>query len=140
MDFLDTNIIVYANDSRDRIKQKRCIELVANALKHRNATVSTQVFFEYANVALTKLGQSAAVIKRQIELLSSLHVIPQSAALAIRATEIRELYGLSLWDAAIIAAAEVGKCTRILSEDLNSGQVYCGIQLVNPFSDSERQC
>jgi Predicted nucleic-acid-binding protein, contains PIN domain len=47
MDFLDTNIIVYANDSQDRIKQKRCVELVANALKHRNATVSAQVFFEY---------------------------------------------------------------------------------------------
>ena len=135
MDFLDTNIIVYANDKRDRVKQRQCAELVANALKHRSATVSTQVLFEYANVALTKLEQSAVVIKRQIELLSSLHVVPQSAALAIRTTEIRELYGLSFWDAAIIAAAEAGKCTRILSEDLNSGQVYCGIQLINPFSE-----
>lgn len=138
MDFLDTNIIVYANDRRDPKKQKRCVELIARALQTRDATVSTQVFFEFANVALSKLGQNAAVVRRQIELLSSLPVIPQSAALAIRATEIKELYGISFWDAGIVAAAEAGHCTRILSEDLNDGQVYCGVRLVNPFQAEEK--
>ncbi|MDD4101633.1 MAG: PIN domain-containing protein [Kiritimatiellae bacterium] len=133
MDFLDTNIVVYANDTRDKRKQKRCIEIIERALTTGDATVSTQVLFEYANVALTKLAQSAAVIRRQIELLSTLPVIPQSAALAIRATEIKELYGLSFWDAAIIAAAAEGGCSQILSEDMNTGQIYCGIRLVNPF-------
>ena len=133
MDFLDTNIIVYANDRRDKQKQKRCIELIAHGLQTRQATVSTQVFFEYANIALLKLGQSAAVVRRQIELLSSLHVVPQSAALAIRAVEIKELYGISFWDASIVAAAEAGRCSRILSEDMNVGQLYCGIRLVNPL-------
>jgi predicted nucleic acid-binding protein len=134
MDFLDTNIIVYANDKRDKHKQKRCIDLIAQALQTRQATVSTQVFFEYANVALSKLGQSASVVRRQIELLSTLPVIPQSAALAIRAVEIKELYGISFWDASIVAAAEAGRCSRILSEDMNAGQLYCGIQLANPFA------
>ena len=134
MDFLDTNIIVYANDKRDKHKQKRCVELIAQVLQTRQATVSTQVFFEYANVALTKLGQSAGVVRRQIELLSTLPVIPQSAALAIRAVEIKELYGISFWDASIVAAAEAGRCSRILSEDMNAGQLYCGIRLVNPFA------
>ena len=92
------------------------------------------MFFEYANVALTKLGQSAAVVRRQIELLSVLPVIPQSAALAVRAVEIREIYDLSFWDAAIVAAAEAGQCSRILTEDLNAGQLYCGIRLVNPLA------
>ena len=133
MDFLDTNIIVYANDKRDKHKQKRCVELITLVLQTRQATVSTQVFFEYANVALSKLGQSASVVRRQIELLSTLPVIPQSAALAIRAVEIKELYGISFWDASIVAAAEAGRCSRILSEDMNAGQLYCGIRLVNPF-------
>lgn len=137
MDFLDTNILVYANDTRDQRKQKRCVELVTQALKTRQATISTQVFFEYANVALTKLGQSAAVVRRQIELLSVLPVIPQSAALAIRAVEIREIYDLSFWDAAIVAAAEAGRCARILSEDLSAGRLYCGIRLVNPFAHDQ---
>ena len=133
MNFLDTNIVVYANDTRDKRKQKRCIEIIERALTTGDATVSTQVLFEYASVALTKLGQSAAVVRRQIELLSSLPVVPQSAALAIRATEIKELYGLSFWDAAIIAAAAEGGCSQILSEDMNAGQTYCGVRLVNPF-------
>lgn len=133
MDFLDTNIIVYANDARDKRKQKRCVDLIAQALQTRQMAISTQVLFEYANVALTKLGQNPAVVRRQIEILSSLPVVPQSAALALRAVEIREIYGLSLWDAAIVAAAEAGQCARILSEDMNTGQIYCGIRLVNPF-------
>lgn len=133
MDFLDTNIVVYANDTRDKRKQKRCVEIIERALTTGDATISTQVLFEYASVALTKLGQSAAVVRRQIELLSMLPVIPQSAALAIRATEIKELYGLSFWDAAIIAAAAEGGCSQILSEDMNAGQIYCGVRLVNPF-------
>jgi predicted nucleic acid-binding protein len=133
MDFLDTNIVVCANDTRDKRKQKRCIEIIEQALTTGDAAVSTQVLFEYASVALTKLGQSATVVRRQIELLSTLPVVPQSAALAIRATEIKELYGLSFWDAAIVAAAAAAECSQILSEDMNAGQTYCGVRLVNPF-------
>ena len=51
----------------------------------------------------------------------------------MRGGEIKELYGISSWDASIVAAAEAGRCSRILSEDMNAGQLYCGIRLVNPF-------
>jgi predicted nucleic acid-binding protein len=46
MDFLDTNIVVYANDTRDKRKQKQCIEIIERAFTTGDATVSTQVLFE----------------------------------------------------------------------------------------------
>ena len=104
MDFIDTNILVYANDSRERKKQKTCVELISAALRSHQGVVSSQVLSEYANVALTKLGQPPRVVRRQLEILSTLRVVSLTPELIIRAIEIKDLYGLSFWDASIIAA------------------------------------
>ncbi|ERF60140.1 toxin-antitoxin system, toxin component, PIN family [Treponema socranskii subsp. socranskii VPI DR56BR1116 = ATCC 35536] len=35
----------------------------------------------------------------------------------------------------IIAAAEKAKCEFIISEDLNPGQTYRGVMVINPFKE-----
>ena len=45
----------------------------------------------------------------------------------------RARWGISYWDAAILAAARAAGCTEVLSEDLNEGQDYGGVIVVNPF-------
>jgi predicted nucleic acid-binding protein len=40
---------------------------------------------------------------------------------------------ISQWDASIIAAALELGCHTLYSEDLNSGQDYSGIRVINPF-------
>ena len=45
-------------------------------------------------------------------------------------------YGISYWDSLIVAAAEKAGCTRIISEDLNSGQSDDGIAVVDPSRPS----
>ena len=50
-----------------------------------------------------------------------------------RAIEIRETYHISFWDSCIISNAESAGCTEIYSEDLNTGQYYSGMRVVNPF-------
>lgn len=60
--FLDTNVIVYANDARDLGKQERAIQVIGDAMRARNGVVSTQVLQEYAVVADTRLSQVAVVI------------------------------------------------------------------------------
>lgn len=137
MDFIDTNIIVYANDSRDKAKQERAIEIIARAMRDGTGVVSTQVLQEYANVALGKLGQSHQVVLRQIILLERLKVVVSTPALVRRAVELSGLHQVSLWDAAIIAAAEVSGCDRLLSEDMGGGRFYGSVQAVNPFEKAE---
>jgi predicted nucleic acid-binding protein len=134
--FFDTNIVVYANDGRNPEKQKRALALVADALRSGSGVISTQVLQEYANVALGKLGQRQDVVLRQLALLEHLEVVHQSPALVRRAVELHGLYGVTFWDAAIVAAAESGGCDRILSEDLNAGQFYGGVAVVNPFAET----
>jgi predicted nucleic acid-binding protein len=131
--FIDTNILVYANDSRDPGKQQQAIALIANAMRDGNGVISTQVLQEYANVAVSKLGQRQDVVLRQLRLLERLHVVQLTPELIRRAVELRGLYGISFWDASIVAAAEADRCDTILSEDLNTGQFCAGIVAVNPF-------
>lgn len=49
------------------------------------------------------------------------------------AMDYHQRFVVSYWDAAILAAAKALGCETVYSEDLNHGQVYDGVQVVNPF-------
>lgn len=61
--FLDTNLIVYANDARDAQKQARAIELVTATMREGTGVISTQVMQEYAVVAVGKLRQDSVRVQ-----------------------------------------------------------------------------
>lgn len=132
--FLDSNILVYANDSRDLKKQQVAVNLVGSCMRESMGVISVQVLQEYANVALGKLKQSSDIVLRQLHLLEALEVVMPKPQMVRRSVEIREAYGISFWDSAIVAAAEYARCDAILSEDLNTGQYYAGIIVRNPFA------
>ena len=50
-----------------------------------------------------------------------------------RAMAVKEEYGIQFYDAVIVATAAKLGCHEIVSEDLNPGQLYCGMAVVNPF-------
>jgi len=131
--FLDTNVIVYANDARDARKQAVAIDWVTRAIRDRIGVISTQVLQEYAVVAATKLGQAPDVVSRQLLLLESLEVIQITPALIRRSLELQFRYQIDFWDASILAAAEHANCAVLLSEDLNPGQLYANVKVQNPF-------
>jgi predicted nucleic acid-binding protein len=60
-----------------------------------------------------------------------LHVIDK--ATIHHALSIKERYGVSYWDAAVIASANALGCAVIYTEDLNDGQTYEGVRALNPF-------
>ncbi len=131
--FVDTNIIIYANDKRDPEKQQKAIVLIKQLIKTGTGVISTQVLQEYAFVAIKKLKQSPDVVIRQIKLLEALEVINQTSDQISRAVEIMHAYKISFWDACIVSNAENANCSKIYSEELNTGQFYSGIQIINPF-------
>ncbi len=49
------------------------------------------------------------------------------------AVGIHQRFQVSYWDAAILAAAKRMGCHTVYSEDLNDGQIYDGVTVVNPF-------
>lgn len=135
--FLDTNILVYANDSRDAQKQSRAIQVVSDCMRQGTGVVSTQVLQEYAAVAVGKLDQKLDVVLRQLLLLESLEVVQITPELVRRALEIQARYRINYWDAAIIASAEHANCSVVLSENFAPGQLYATVRVENPFAVAE---
>jgi predicted nucleic acid-binding protein len=132
--FLDTNVIVYANDPRDPKKRSRATQCITRAMHDGTGVVSTQVLQEYAVVAGAKLHQDPDVILRQLLLLESLEVVVITPVLIRRALELQWRYQMAFWDATILAAAEHAQCTVLLSEDLNPGQLYANVRVENPLA------
>ena len=132
--FLDTNVLIYANDARDPEKQARAIEVVTDSMRQGSGVISTQVLQEYAVVAVEKLGQDLEVVLRQLLLLESLEVVQITPELVRRGLEIQARHHIAYWDGAIIAAAEHAKCSTLLSEDLSAGRLYGTVRVENPFA------
>ena len=82
-----------------------------------------------------KLGISEANIEATLELAATAIVLPVSLGLVIAAVQIRRRFQVSHWDATIIAAALKLGCTTLYSEDLNHGQKYDRVKVLNPFTN-----
>jgi predicted nucleic acid-binding protein len=132
-EFLDTNIVVYANDAADAAKQTTAIELVARLMKSGSGVISTQVQMEYAAVAVGKLGQPRSAVERQLVLLERFEVVGVNGRLIREGLELSETFQVSFWDGVIVAAAIASRCEVLWSEDLSSGRKYGGVEVRSPF-------
>ena len=133
--FFDSNVPIYAYDTRDPIKQSQAQALLLAATQSQTAVLSAQVLGEFFVVVTKKIPQplTSSEAAEAIAELGAMEVMPLDFALVQRAIATREKYGTSYWDSLIISAAERAGCVRIFSEDLNSGQFYHGIEVQNPF-------
>ena len=133
--FIDTNVLVYAYDRRDPVKQSQALELLGAGIEEQTAVVSAQVLGEFFNTVTRKIPDPLPVEEAQeaVDAISTLTVVALDLGLVRRAISTHRRYVISYWDALIVAAAESAGCTRILSEDLNHGQAYNGVVVVNPF-------
>jgi len=133
--FLDTNVLVYANDVASPEKRERARALIDEGVRADSLVVSTQVFAEFWVTVTRKLAVtlSPELAKRQLALLSALKGVPVDLGVVMDAVGIQERYGLSFWDAQILAAAKAGGASVVLSEDLADGQDYGGVRVENPF-------
>jgi predicted nucleic acid-binding protein len=131
--FVDTNVLVYAasNAAADQSRRELALEL----LDQPDIAVSAQVLAEFYVVATSKnkLNMPHEDAQTLLQSLARIPVCPITRELVLEAIELRERCQLSYWDAAIIAAAKRMGCHTVWSEDLNDGQIYDGVTVVNPF-------
>lgn len=131
--FVDTNVLLYAISTapEERLKKTKARQILAQ----RDWGLSIQVLQEfYVNATRPPIpamshGDAVGVID---ELMRRPTVVID-AGLLRAALAIRVEYQLSYWDAAIVAAAHRLGATHLYSEDLNPGQDYGGVRVINPF-------
>jgi predicted nucleic acid-binding protein len=138
MTFVDTNVLVYAvcAGGADRAKA----EIAREILRRDDLAISVQVLQEFY-VQATRAGRVQPLSHDEAANLIALWlrftVVELSVALMQSALALKRRYQTSYWDAAILAAAASVGCTALLSEDLNPGQNYSSVRVVNPFQSDE---
>ncbi len=133
--FVDTNILVYARDTRDVQKRSRAREWLDVLWKELRGRTSIQVLNEYYAV-LTQSSRYAA--PREIawdDVRELLKWKPQDldGEVLSRAREVEIRFSLNWWDCLIVAAAQAQSCSLLLTEDLQDGADYGGVIARNPF-------
>jgi predicted nucleic acid-binding protein len=133
-DFLDTNVLLYAYSPVDPRKQQIAHDLVRRAVLGE-AVISTQVLGEFASTLMHKIVPTKTPddVKRILDILAAIPLVTPDGELVRRAVEAHAAYGIHFYDGMIVAAAERGGCEKIWSEDLNAGQKYFGVTVVDPF-------
>lgn len=131
--FFDTNVLIYAavGTGRDERKRKRALELIESAEFGTSAQVLQEFYVTVVKKAARPLSPAEAL--DWIEQWTAFPCQAIDHQLVRIAIEHSERYAISYWDAAIVAAAEALGAHTVYSEDLNNGQHYGRVRVVNPF-------
>jgi len=137
--FVDTNIFIYTFDEAAAGKQRAAKRWLEELWQSRRGRISFQVLQEfYANIAQKWPGAREEAREKVLELLDWGPVAINRGVIE-RSWVIQDRYRLSFWDALIVAAAGTASCRYLLTEDLQSGQDFDGVVVVNPFLRSPNE-
>jgi len=135
--FFDTNILVYAFDKADEKKQNIAKSLMVEAIETGRGNISTQVLQEFYVVATTKLGIPSEMVLTAMDSFGYLNVITITPEMIRGAIKKQTKFVLSFWDALILQSAESSLSSILYTEDLNDGQKYDSISVMNPFANKQ---
>jgi len=131
--FIDTNLFVYSIDQREPETKEKARAILKKIIDSHQPVISTQVIKEFYVVATTKLKAEQLIVKNIIHNFRNMEVVNNDLDLIEQAIDISVISQLSFWDSLIIAAAEKANCEFVFSEDLNAGQTYRGVMVIDPF-------
>ena len=134
--FLDTNVIVYALSKSVPSKQVIASRLLKDAIESGRGTISFQVVQEFFNVAFRRFTppMTAADAEQFLTVtLRPLLAVQSSYGLYMRAFQLTRGHSISWYDSLLVAAALESDCSTLYTEDLQHGQKFDSLRVVNPF-------
>jgi len=133
--FFDTNILLYLYDQRDAAKRMRAVEIFRECINAGTLVISTQVIQEFYAASTRKLNLDRLKARDLVSGLCRLRTVSIHCEHILRATDIQSRFGVSFWDALILATAQAAGAHVLYTEDLQHGQDYDGVAARNPFRD-----
>ncbi len=135
--FVDTNILIYAHDRRDTVKQRAAQAWLTRCWRERSGRISVQVLNEfYVNVVRIMGERFKAQARSEIHHLLVWQPWPIDSTTLETAWSVADEASISHWDSLIVAAAIHQGCDLLLSEDMQHARVIEGVRIVNPFLES----
>ncbi len=134
MRFVDTNVLLYAVSTEATEAEKQ--QAARAILRASDFALSVQVLQEFFVQATRNSRAGHLTHEQAVGLISSWTRVPiqeLTVAIVVSAMAAAKRWQLSYWDAAIIESARAAGCSTVLSEDLQDGQTFDGVRVVNPF-------
>lgn len=137
MEFVDTNVFLYAYDPAAGDRHRAASALVDRLWRERRGAISVQVLQECYVNATRKVAEPIKpnVAVDRLRNLARWRVHSPLADDVIAAANLSSRYQISFWDAMIVRSAAELRCDTLWTEDLSDGQVIEGITVANPFTN-----
>ena len=135
---VDTNVLLYAYDRGDPVKQPEAIAVLDRLATLRLGVLTPQVLAEFFVNATRKLEPPLTIgeaYDRIQNYLLAWEVLDVRGAIVLEAVRGVRTHQMAYWDAQIWASARLHQIAVIFSEDFNVGAVVEGVRFVNPFAD-----
>jgi predicted nucleic acid-binding protein len=136
---VDTNVLVYRFDARDRAKQRTAEELLRKGIADGSLRVAHQAIVEFVAAVGRAASGKAPLLSREDahreaeELMAMFPILYPNAALLRMAIRGAATYHLSWFDAHMWAYAEHFGLDTLISEDFQHGRLYGTVRVTNPF-------
>ena len=134
--FVDTNILVYAEDRDAGRKHEQARDVLVALWNDRAGVVSVQVLQELF-VTLTRKVKRTLSPAKALDIVREYltwQVVDNTGGLLLDAIALQQKTSISFWDALVVQAGVAAGCERLYSEDLNAGQRFGEMVIVNPFA------
>jgi len=139
VDFLDTNVLVYAFDSSEGEKHAHAKKLLEKILLgERRAAISNQVLAEFFSAVTKKIEKpvSAEIAQEIVDALTaSKHFTKLNyvAKTVSNAATLSRKYAIPFWDALIAQTALENGVFAVVTENDKHFRKIPGIKVINPF-------
>ncbi|MDA8302336.1 MAG: PIN domain-containing protein [Actinomycetota bacterium] len=136
--FVDSNVLVYAYDADAGSKHEKSRAVVEDLWRSRTGSVSTQVLQEFYVVATRKLVKPLPRLEARaiVATYKAWPVHRPTVDDVTAASELEERHQVQFWDALVVTSALRLGASTLLSEDLQQGQHFSGLVVVNPFASA----
>lgn len=132
--FIDTNVLLYVKDPRNRDKQGKARGWLAALASEDLVVVSPQVLNEFAHNVIRKFPDIGYdELLENLEAMRPWCVAPMTDEITLQGVAIHRRFQVSFYDSTLLAAALSYGCAAFLSEDLTHGQQIGDLRIINPF-------
>ena len=133
--FIDSNVLIYAHDIDATTKHEIAKNILRSLWSEKKGVLSPQVLQEFYINATKNIRHPLSKPSARIVVSTYMNWCIDTTAAEIKdAFRIEDESRIGFWDALIVASAVKSGASRILSEDLNAGQMIAGIAVENPFT------
>ncbi len=131
---LDTNILVYAEGLTGEDRKLRAHAALSD-FAGDDLVLPAQALAELFTVLTRKARWPAA--KARAAVLSwhdACLIADTTASVLLEAMDVSTMHQYSLWESVMLAASAQAGCRVLLSEDMQSGFIWRGVEIRNPFA------